>query len=85
MMELIPYFGNYPNALVKPRRSGGGAGARHIASSRPIRVVIRRYTSVYDAAYAAAADQANRRLVSCDDRALVSKALAIHPASVHAS
>jgi predicted nucleic acid-binding protein len=41
--------------------------------------------SVYDAAYVAAADQADRRLVSCDDRDLVSKALAIHPASVHSS
>jgi predicted nucleic acid-binding protein len=41
--------------------------------------------SVYDAAYVAAADQADRRLVSCDDRDLASKALAIHPASVHAS
>jgi predicted nucleic acid-binding protein len=37
--------------------------------------------SVYDAAYVAAADQADRRLVSCDDRDLVSKALATHPAS----
>jgi predicted nucleic acid-binding protein len=37
--------------------------------------------SVYDAAYVAAADQADRRLVSCDDRDLVSKALAIHPGS----
>lgn len=41
--------------------------------------------SVYDAAYVAAADQADRHLVSCDDRDLVSKALASHPASVHAS
>jgi predicted nucleic acid-binding protein len=41
--------------------------------------------SVYDAAYVAAADQADRRLVSCDDRDLVSKALAIHPASARAS
>lgn len=37
--------------------------------------------SVYDAAYVAAADQADRRLVSCDDRDLVSKALAAHPAN----
>jgi predicted nucleic acid-binding protein len=41
--------------------------------------------SVYDAAYVAASNQADRRLVSCDDRDLVSKALAIHPASVRAS
>lgn len=36
--------------------------------------------SVYDAAYAAAAAQADRQLVSCDDRDLVSKGLATHPA-----
>jgi predicted nucleic acid-binding protein len=41
--------------------------------------------SVYDAAYVAAADQADRRLVSCDDRDLVSKALAMHPASARTS
>ena len=37
--------------------------------------------SVYDAAYAAAAAQADRQLVSCDDRDLVSKGLATHPAA----
>lgn len=38
--------------------------------------------SVYDAAYAAAADEAGHRLVSCDERDLVSKGLAEPPAKV---
>ncbi|HMJ73985.1 MAG TPA: type II toxin-antitoxin system VapC family toxin [Solirubrobacterales bacterium] len=38
--------------------------------------------SVYDAAYAAAADEGGHRLVSCDERDLVSKGLATLPASV---
>ncbi|HEX3608824.1 MAG TPA: type II toxin-antitoxin system VapC family toxin [Solirubrobacterales bacterium] len=41
-----------------------------------------RYTiSVYNAAYAAAASDAGHRLVSCDERDLVSKGLAVLPAS----
>lgn len=36
--------------------------------------------SVYDAAYAAAADEGGHRLVSCDERDLVSKGLAALPA-----
>jgi predicted nucleic acid-binding protein len=35
--------------------------------------------SVYDAAYAAAADEGGHRLVSCDERDLVSKGLAVLP------
>lgn len=35
--------------------------------------------SVYDAAYAAAADEGGHRLVSCDERDLVSKGLAMLP------
>jgi len=41
--------------------------------------------SVYDAAYVAAANQTDRRLVSCDDRDLVTKTLAVHPASARIS
>jgi predicted nucleic acid-binding protein len=37
--------------------------------------------SVYDAAYAAAADESGHHLVSCDERDLVSKGLASLPAS----
>jgi predicted nucleic acid-binding protein len=39
--------------------------------------------SVYDAAYAAAADEGGRRLVSCDQRDLVSKGLAAFPADAN--
>jgi predicted nucleic acid-binding protein len=41
----------------------------------------RHTISVYDAAYVAAAGQADRLLVSCDERDLVSKGLAVLPAS----
>ncbi len=41
--------------------------------------------SVYDAAYAAAASDAGHRLISCDERDLVSKGLATLPASAHSS
>ena len=40
--------------------------------------------SVYDAAYAAAAGDAGHRLVSCDERDLVSKGLAALPANADA-
>jgi len=40
--------------------------------------------SVYDAAYAAAAGDAGYRLVSCDERDLVSKGLAAFPANADA-
>jgi predicted nucleic acid-binding protein len=39
----------------------------------------RHTISVYDAAYAAAADEADLRLISCDERDLVSKGLAAFP------
>ena len=43
--------------------------------------IAERHTiSVYDAAYAAAADEGGHRLVSCDQRDLVSKGLASLPA-----
>lgn len=42
----------------------------------------RHTISVYDAAYVAAASDADRRLVSCDQRDLVSKGLAIFPANI---
>ena len=41
----------------------------------------RHAISVYDAAYAAAASDAGHRLISCDERDLVSKGLAALPAS----
>lgn len=41
--------------------------------------------SVYDAAYVAAAREADRHLVSCDERDLVSKGLAVFPAKAHSA
>jgi len=41
--------------------------------------------SVYDAAYAAAASDVGHRLVSCDERDLVSKGLAILPADIRSA
>jgi predicted nucleic acid-binding protein len=53
--------------------------------ARAAEVAERHTISVYDAAYAAAADEGGRRLVSCDERDLVSKGLAVLPASAQPS
>jgi predicted nucleic acid-binding protein len=48
--------------------------------------IAERHTiSVYDAAYAAAAEEAGRRLVSCDERDLVSKDLAALPGRIQSA
>jgi predicted nucleic acid-binding protein len=49
--------------------------------TRAAEIAKRHTISVYDAAYAAAADEGGHRLVSCDQRDLVSKGLAALPAS----
>lgn len=49
--------------------------------TRAAEIAERHTISVYDAAYAAAAEDAGHRLVSCDERDLVSKGLAAFPAS----
>jgi predicted nucleic acid-binding protein len=49
--------------------------------TRAAEIAERHTISVYDAAYAAAADEGGHRLVSCDERDLVSKGLASLPAS----
>jgi len=48
--------------------------------ARAVEIAEQHVISVYDAAYAAAANEAGRRLVSCDERDLVSKGLAVLPA-----
>ena len=50
---------------------------------RAAEIAERHTISVYDAAYAAAADESGHRLVSCDERDLVSKGLAALPASAN--
>jgi predicted nucleic acid-binding protein len=49
--------------------------------TRAAQIAERHTISVYDAAYAAAADEGGHRLISCDDRDLVSKGLAAFPAN----
>jgi predicted nucleic acid-binding protein len=49
--------------------------------TRAAEIAERHTISVYDAAYAAAADEGGHRLISCDERDLVSKGLASLPAS----
>ncbi len=49
--------------------------------TRAAEIAERHTISVYDAAYAAAADEGGHRLVSCDQRDLVSKGLASLPGS----
>jgi predicted nucleic acid-binding protein len=50
---------------------------------RAAEIAERHTISVYDAAYAAAADESGHRLISCDERDLVSKGLAALPASAN--
>jgi predicted nucleic acid-binding protein len=45
-------------------------------------IAARNSISVYDASYVAAAQATDRQLVSCDQRDLVSRGLAIHPAEI---
>ena len=49
--------------------------------TRAAELAERHTISVYDAAYAAAAEEGGHRLVSCDERDLVSKGLAALPVS----
>jgi predicted nucleic acid-binding protein len=59
---------------------GGVVPSTDTLLTRAAEIAERHTISVYDAAYAAAADEAGHRLVSCDERDLVSKGLATLPA-----
>ncbi len=59
---------------------GGVVTSTDTLLTRAAEVAERHRISVYDAAYAAAADEGGHRLVSCDERDLVSKGLAALPA-----
>lgn len=59
---------------------GGVLASTGALMARAAEIADRHTISVYDAAYAAAADDAGLRLVSCDERDLVSKGLAALPA-----
>jgi predicted nucleic acid-binding protein len=69
-------------AVIEKLAADGGVLSSHgPLLARAAEIAERHAISVYDAAYAAAADEGGRRLISCDERDLVSKDLAAFPAS----
>ena len=60
---------------------GGVVASTDTLLTRAAEIAERHTISVYDAAYAAAAEEGGYRLVSCDERDLVSKGLAALPVS----
>lgn len=60
---------------------GGVLSSTDTLLARAAEIAERHTISVYDAAYAAAADEGGHRLISCDERDLVSKDLAALPAN----
>jgi predicted nucleic acid-binding protein len=60
---------------------GGVVPSTDTLLTRAAEIAERHTISVYDAAYAAAADEGGHRLISCDERDLVSKNLAALPAN----
>jgi predicted nucleic acid-binding protein len=69
-------------AIKKLADDGGVLLSTDTLLTRAAEIAERHTISVYDAAYAAAADDVGHRLVSCDERDLVSKGLAALPASI---
>ena len=68
-------------AIEKLADDGGVLASTGALLTRAAELAERHTISVYDAAYAAAASDSGHRLVSCDERDLVSKGLAAIPAS----
>jgi predicted nucleic acid-binding protein len=68
-------------AIEKLADDGGVLASTGPLLARAAEIAERHTISVYDAAYAAATDEGGHRLVSCDERDLVSKGLAVLPAS----
>lgn len=66
-------------AVEKLADDGGVIASTGTLLARAAEIAERHAISVYDAAYAAAADDAGHRLISCDERDLVSKDLAMLP------
>lgn len=62
---------------------GGVVPSTDTLLTRAAEIAERHTISVYDAAYAAAADEGGHRLISCDERDLVSKDLAELPADAN--
>jgi predicted nucleic acid-binding protein len=66
-------------ALERIADDGGVVASTNALLARAAELAERHTISVYDAAYVAAAREAERELVSCDTRDLVSKGLAVLP------
>jgi len=62
---------------------GGVVPSTDTLLTKAAEIAERHTISVYDAAYAAAADEGGHRLISCDERDLVSKDLAELPAGAN--
>ncbi len=68
-------------AIERLANDGGVLASTGALLTQAAEIAERHTISVYDAAYAAAADAAGHRLISCDERELVSKGLAELPAT----
>ena len=68
-------------AIEKLADDGGVLASTSALLAQAADLAERHTISVYDAAYAVAASDAGHRLISCDERDLVSKGLATLPAS----
>jgi predicted nucleic acid-binding protein len=68
-------------AIERLADDGGVLPSTSALLARAAELAERHTISVYDAAYAVAAGDAGRRLISCDERDLVSKGLAALPAA----
>lgn len=70
-------------AIERLADDGGVLASTDTLLARAAELAERHTISVYDAAYAAAADEGGHHLVSCDQRDLVSKGLAAIPTSAN--
>lgn len=68
-------------AIERLADDGGVLASTDTLLARAAEIAERHAISVYDAAYAAGADEGGHRLISCDERDLVSKGLAALPAN----
>jgi|SRR4051794_19355615 len=73
------------SAIEELADDGGVLASTRSLLTRAAELSERHTISVYDATYVAAAREADRRLVSCDERDLVSKGLAMFPAKVRSA
>jgi len=69
-------------AIERLGEDGGVVISNGALLTRAAEIAERHGISAYDAAYVAAGDEAGLRLVSCDERDLVSRGLAAFPADV---